>query len=165
MTPFVRSYADRFARTGLPHHLAIYAVVATREAHREAFVARAPLAANDGASFTNESFWTGVRAEAPASPAAPVPALPTPVPVPAAPALATVYAAQRAEMETEREAHQAAGALAARWERRLPAEPTREQRDAMWRLATRVAVRQSVPALCAADLGFVDFTVGAAVSL
>ena len=61
MTPFVRSYADRFARTGLPHHLAIYAVVATREAHREAFVARASIAANDGAGYTTETFWTGVR--------------------------------------------------------------------------------------------------------
>ena len=59
-SPFVRSYADRYARTRLPIDLLRYAVLATREAHREAFVARAPLAANDGAGFTTESFWTGV---------------------------------------------------------------------------------------------------------
>lgn len=58
MNPLVRQAADRFALTGHPLHLALYAAHMCREAHREAFLAQAPLAANDGASFTDESYWT-----------------------------------------------------------------------------------------------------------
>lgn len=58
----VASFANRFRQTRTPAALAMFATVLLRESHRQAFVDRAPLAANDGAGFTTETFWTAVRA-------------------------------------------------------------------------------------------------------
>lgn len=54
-------FATRFQAAPTAENLALYATVLLHNEHREAFVAQAPLAANDGAGYTNESFWTGVR--------------------------------------------------------------------------------------------------------
>lgn len=58
----VASFANRFRQAPTPASLAMFATVLLRESHRQAFVDRAPLAANDGAGFTTETFWTAVRA-------------------------------------------------------------------------------------------------------
>lgn len=58
----ITSFANRFRQTPTPAALAMFATVLLRESHRQAFVDRAPLAANDGASFTTETFWMAVRA-------------------------------------------------------------------------------------------------------
>lgn len=58
----VASFANRFRQTPTPAALTMFATVLLRESHRQAFVDRAPLAANDGAGFTTETFWTAGRA-------------------------------------------------------------------------------------------------------
>lgn len=58
----VTIFANRYRQSPTPAALTLFATVLLRESHRQAFVDRAPLAANDGAGFTTETFWSAVRA-------------------------------------------------------------------------------------------------------
>lgn len=63
MNSLVDHFASRYSQSPSPAALALFATVLLRESHRQAFVDRAPLGANDGAGFTTETHWTAaVRA-------------------------------------------------------------------------------------------------------